>query len=659
MDKKPLYIERKPETLDICGSCDAEESMDKFLKSVSPTISLISSELSDKYIEQILGHNGLYQYMKSETVSRSKHRNSNENRGEPKEDEEVFFNVKIISLITNKYKSFPVRYIPNINKQLDLQRDANFKTYENVNLAKNDKHITNFSEFLSQLYNEDTNNGIFVSPFNTFNHPIMYLVTLTVDDDVSTINRLMKENKLNRKKHLYNLNDGDEGKTATITDEFGDETIPNFINMENDDDSIICFQILSDQDTNQEKIKELQSTIKKTFYYSCLILNLESINATTTELIKSIIIPFMEKKISYWDDVYIQPRKSLTNRFFKFMKRQDDSSSNNSGNNGKSRSNNVGGIFNHDSLEMSLRRLADWSFILKDYKYSSQVYETLLKEINSHDNNNNRSKYYWNYLTSVQEYLMFSNLFLISNSEFNKKFPNMNIIIDQINYNYLFRCNLNSNYLKFIVEISELINFKNSEFEKTNRADQNNNNSKTTINLESNNSNSNVKNNFNLNYSINYYLQLLHDLKNLNYFFKYLIMERISYYYSNFGGQMNLLNFGVDGSLNNNDNESSTDCFKVFGESTSDEKIMNPYKLNKHKDLSRTGIARTRKQKFYELLSLNELKDMPEDTEDGLKATVDCKAKSLLEYYKNNEWLLRENGLLGKNVIKLTHNNKP
>lgn len=218
-----------------------------------------------------------------------------------------------------------------------------------------------------------------------------------------------------------------------------------------------------------------------------------------TELVKLNLIPFMEKKISYWDDIYVQPRKSITNRFFSASKRFLSKGSNSDstglsatyyhGNSSLSGSTSGfdfhDGYYPHHSSEAMIRKLADWAFMLRDYKYSYSTYDLLKKDLN-----NSKA---WTYYASCQEMAVHSLLFdmiaqqthslsaaLSSSSSLsslsssgihsNTGFGGYSIstikskldvifqTIDSVNYTYISRCNLRSFALRFQLSVAELFN---------------------------------------------------------------------------------------------------------------------------------------------------------------------------------------------------------
>ncbi|QLG74568.1 hypothetical protein HG535_0G04510 [Zygotorulaspora mrakii] len=117
----------------------------------------------------------------------------------------------------------------------------------------------------------------------------------------------------------------------------------------------------------------------------CLKLSLELINATydvLENLVNDLMVPFMQRKISFWDETVLQTRKSLFhgNKLFKrFMSRTAG------GNNVQQQSSLVKdkegrNYFIFSSPELLMRKLADWSMMLGEFKRAYSTYDLI-----SHD----------------------------------------------------------------------------------------------------------------------------------------------------------------------------------------------------------------------------------------------------------------------------------
>ncbi|PLW17316.1 hypothetical protein PCANC_14138 [Puccinia coronata f. sp. avenae] len=94
------------------------------------------------------------------------------------------------------------------------------------------------------------------------------------------------------------------------------------------------------------------------------------------------LIPHIERCVQQWNDSLAASRKGITGRLFsvgkKYFSRVPASASSSS--TPEHRYNLTTGSYPHQSQEAQTRRLADFSFMLGDYKFASQMYDYLRKD---------------------------------------------------------------------------------------------------------------------------------------------------------------------------------------------------------------------------------------------------------------------------------------
>ncbi|SCU87291.1 LAFA_0E05842g1_1 [Lachancea sp. 'fantastica'] len=239
-----------------------------------------------------------------------------------------------------------------------------------------------------------------LSPYESFNHPVASLLALdiTKGQDYETARELLVSFK-----NMHNS-----------TPHF-----PAFINV---NDVLPVFLLCYEEDSREqfEKCQSLAKMLQKQLFVESLLLPLwnkdnaavkrvlrlpvmssleETMLSTMNEkqfelplpLIETIydklivfaeelMIPFMKRKISFWEETILQPRKSIfpNSKFFrKLITRNPAPTANND-----SATHNSQGLayFAATSNEFLLRKLADWSFMLSDYKTAYSTYELLSKD---------------------------------------------------------------------------------------------------------------------------------------------------------------------------------------------------------------------------------------------------------------------------------------
>ncbi|KAF9190349.1 Trafficking protein particle complex 8 [Haplosporangium sp. Z 11] len=115
--------------------------------------------------------------------------------------------------------------------------------------------------------------------------------------------------------------------------------------------------------------------------YGCC-LSKEDINGITQflrEMLSQSIIPYMERNIAHWNEQVAASRKGIAGRFRRYF---STGSKNPATALQQSPSSGSGGgvIYPHASPEAQMRKLADWAFMLRDYKFALSVYDTVKKD---------------------------------------------------------------------------------------------------------------------------------------------------------------------------------------------------------------------------------------------------------------------------------------
>lgn len=246
----------------------------------------------------------------------------------------------------------------------------------------------------------------YLSPYETFNHPVVSLVAI----DISVGQGYEEARDLLVK--FKNLNHSVENFPIfmSIVD-----ILPVFLlcyNEESEEEQYACHNLANQlkkqlfveslslplwkrsylNDVEVELHQPVMSSLEEMLYFlQCptnIRLPLQLINVTydiLEKLVKDLMVPFMKRKISFWEETILQPRKSLFHGA-KFFKKLISKNSNGPNNNqtaslGKDKSGNE--YFVASSTEFLMRKLADWSMMLSDYKTAYSTYESLVNDFES------------------------------------------------------------------------------------------------------------------------------------------------------------------------------------------------------------------------------------------------------------------------------------
>lgn len=182
------------------------------------------------------------------------------------------------------------------------------------------------------------------------------------------------------------------------------------------------------------------------------------------EFISKVLIPYMEQKIRLWDDLVLLPKKSITGRLFSVSRKLFNNNAD-VGTSGTSPNtyNHQDHYYYRSSPEQVIRKLADWSLMLKDFKYAYSTYDLIKK-----DYTNDKA---WVYVASTQEMCIISLLLAQTQPQASDSFPvapdkntlrkiRHDIIepyIDNLNYTFKLRLNVKTYALRSYLVVAELL----------------------------------------------------------------------------------------------------------------------------------------------------------------------------------------------------------
>lgn len=95
------------------------------------------------------------------------------------------------------------------------------------------------------------------------------------------------------------------------------------------------------------------------------------------------VVPFMERCIATWNDQVASRRRGLSGRFLTMSKRYFGSGSSRSSASSSSNYDPVSASYPPSSPEAQMRKLADFAFMLRDWKLAHGVYDMLRTDFNN------------------------------------------------------------------------------------------------------------------------------------------------------------------------------------------------------------------------------------------------------------------------------------
>lgn len=172
------------------------------------------------------------------------------------------------------------------------------------------------------------------------------------------------------------------------------------------------------------------------------------------ELVVQSVIPFMENKVAIWNDQVASRRRGLSGRFMSMSRRWAGFGSSKSGSSGLGGGNTGNydpslGCYRPDTPEAILRKLADYAFMLRDWKLSTSTYDLIRA-----DYGNDKA---WKYHAGAHEMCAVSMLLNPLTSTAKNKLETIDQLIETACYSYLTRCSAAENALRCLTLSVELL----------------------------------------------------------------------------------------------------------------------------------------------------------------------------------------------------------
>ncbi|KKZ67628.1 hypothetical protein EMCG_06688 [[Emmonsia] crescens] len=180
-----------------------------------------------------------------------------------------------------------------------------------------------------------------------------------------------------------------------------------------------------------------------------------AIKAFIREMVAQSVIPHMENRVALWNDQVASRRRGLSGRFMSMSRRwagfgaSTKSPSGAYGSSSGSNYDSLQGFYKPDAPEAILRKLADFAFMLRDWKLASSTYE-LVKGDYGHDKA-------WRYQAGAHEMCAVSTLLNPLASTAKTKLESIDQLLDTASYSYLTRCSDAQNALRTLVLGVELL----------------------------------------------------------------------------------------------------------------------------------------------------------------------------------------------------------
>ena len=178
-------------------------------------------------------------------------------------------------------------------------------------------------------------------------------------------------------------------------------------------------------------------------------------------LVTQSVIPFMERQCAKWNEHILSKRRGISGRFMSLSKRLTPFSSVRSTSGiGSSHSSSgnyetLQGFYKADTPEAIMRKLADFSFILRDYKLAQSTYELLRGDFN-----NDKA---WKHYAAANEMTAISLLLTTQVASSKIRIELVDQMFEAASYSYVTRCSSQYYALRTLTLGSELLRIRGSK----------------------------------------------------------------------------------------------------------------------------------------------------------------------------------------------------
>ncbi|KAK7417050.1 hypothetical protein QQX98_004811 [Neonectria punicea] len=256
------------------------------------------------------------------------------------------------------------------------------------------------------LYLRRMLSGFPISPHETFSHPVACVIAISSrnPNPIEELRRLYSETSQGGKKlpvwvdgdylRYYVLVHDEENDDITRSMGLFDQMkrhlglhchllrLRSSQSLETDDESLLLPR--SDWMSASEELEDIRrSQDDEDFEDPTRYIfesDLTAIRAFVREMVTQSILPTMERHVSIWNDQVASRRRGITGRFMNLSRKWAFGGSSRSSSGGTSSSRetyNMAGYYQAEAPEAIMRKLADYAFMLRDWKLAHSTYDLL------------------------------------------------------------------------------------------------------------------------------------------------------------------------------------------------------------------------------------------------------------------------------------------
>ncbi|PWW76505.1 hypothetical protein C7212DRAFT_192007 [Tuber magnatum] len=176
------------------------------------------------------------------------------------------------------------------------------------------------------------------------------------------------------------------------------------------------------------------------------------IQTVVREMTQVSVIPFMERCIATWNDQVASRRRGISGRFISMSKRYFSTSSSRNSTSSSSNYDALHQSYPPSSPEAQMRKLADYAFMVRDWRLAHSIYELLRTDFN-----NDKA---WKYHAGAQEMAAISLILTGTGLTSKVRADTIAPMLDLSCYSYLSRCSATYHALRCLLVAVELLRIR-------------------------------------------------------------------------------------------------------------------------------------------------------------------------------------------------------
>ncbi|PVH80341.1 hypothetical protein DL98DRAFT_491476 [Cadophora sp. DSE1049] len=371
------------------------------------------------------------------------------------------------------------RHLTHAEEYPNMDGD-DYLTFKDSHLRSPDVPSPFYTLYLRRLLS-----GIPLAPHETFSHPVACVIAISSRNTspIETLRKLYDESSYGEKRLPLWVNNEYLRYYVLVHDEERDDitkSITLFEQMKrhfglhchllrlrstqcvaSDDDSVElprCEWLSASEEMAVIRARELEEDVEDPhpFIFES---DTTAIKTFIREMVTQSIVPSMERCVATWNDQVASRRRGLSGRITNITKKwsvfggSSRTSSNGSASSGGSGNYDaLQGFYRPDTPEAIMRKLADYAFMLRDWKLAQSTYDLLRSDFN----NDNA----WRYHAAANEMAAISTLMNAQSMSSKIRSETIDKWLEASQYSYITRCGAPYGALRSLALVMELLRLR-------------------------------------------------------------------------------------------------------------------------------------------------------------------------------------------------------